>query len=132
MSKKTVATETNSAVETTKREVAFPKATIMIDVVLSGTSALDDEQIAEALGLVANEEPSVLFESVLKAIRAADPRSGKMKLYRAKSGNLMAKLPLNGVTVRVAPKGANENRQARSENDKARDAMAAFGVALEG
>jgi len=130
MAKKTttVATEVAPTTEASRREIRFPKATINVAVTLSGTSGLTDEQVAASLGLGPNEDPAVTAASVEKAIRAAlstSCGSGTMKLYRAKSGNLYASIPLNGAEVVVTAKRAVAKR---SDDQKAADAAAFFGI----
>jgi len=129
MAKKTVATQVAPTTENgTRRDITFPKATINLSVTLSGTAGLTDEQVAASLGLGPNEDPAVTAASVEKAIRAALSTacgSGTMKLYRAKSGNLYASIPLNGAEVVVTAKRAVAKR---SDADKAADAAAFFGL----
>lgn len=135
MAKKTVRSEMEpQGSETTTeaapvREREFPQAVINITVTLSGTSALTDEALAQAISLDVNEEAAVTVASVEKALKgaiSAAAKSGTLKLRRAKStGNLVASLPIKGALVTVCPKGTVEKR---TEEDRQREALAAFGL----
>ena len=131
MAKKTVANQTQTAQKSEPKVVVFPKATINIQVTLGGTSGVTDEQIAAALGLGPNQDPAVSSASVEAAIKKAlsgAAGSGTLKLRRASTGNLIASVPLNGAAVEVT---AKRESPRRSDDEKAADAAAFFGLGLD-